>query len=86
MLAAVLSIGVGLMIVIAGLAPWRYHANITSAAVMRLLSSGLLLWLIFGRVRYLPLHIVAMAAVEGLLGVLHFVYSRRTARAAAGAQ
>jgi hypothetical protein len=85
-IAAVLAIGVGLMIVIAGLAPWRHPANVTAAAVIRLLNSGVLLWLIFGPVRCLPLHIVAFAAVEGLLGVLHFIYSRRIASAVAGAQ
>lgn len=84
MLAAVLSIGVGLMLVVTGLAPWRYHANITAAAVMRLLSSGVLVWLVCHE--WLPEHILLLAAAEGLLGVLHFIYSRRTARAAAGAQ
>jgi hypothetical protein len=74
------------MLFVTGLAPWRYHANITSAAVMRLLSAALLVWLIYGPARRLPEHILALAAAEALLGILHFIYSRRTAPAAAGQQ
>jgi len=85
-LAAVLSIGVGLMLLVAGLAPWRYHANITSAAVMRLLSASLLVWLVCGPDRSLPRHILALAAAEGVLAILHFIYSRRTAAAATSRQ
>ncbi|HEX7154273.1 MAG TPA: hypothetical protein VF618_22485 [Thermoanaerobaculia bacterium] len=83
-LAAVLSIGAGLLFFVAGLAPWRYHANVTVAALVRFGSVALLLYLISKGL--LPRHIYLLAGGEALLGMLHLIYSRRLAPAAAGPQ
>lgn len=83
-LAAILTLGLGLAFLVTGLAPWRYHANVTVAAFARLVSAPFLAWSIYiGR---LPKLILAMAAAELVLGTLHLIYSRRLAKAAAGPQ
>ncbi len=76
-LAALLSIGLALMWLMGGLAPWRYHANITVAALTRLANGALLGTLVWRDL--LPLLILLMVAAELVLGVLHFIYSRRLA-------
>lgn len=72
-LAALLSIGVGLMILAAWRDPQRYRANVDVAVLLRFSSAALLAWLVCAG--QLPLHILWLAAGEGLLGVLHLVYA-----------
>jgi hypothetical protein len=76
-LAALLSIGLALLWLMGALVPWRYHANITVAALTRL-ANGVLLGCLVLR-ELLPLLILLMVAAELVLGVLHFIYSRRLA-------
>ena len=76
-LAALLSIGLALMWLMGALVPWRYHANITVAALTRL-ANGVLLGCLVLR-ELLPLLILGMVAAELVLGTLHFIYSRRLA-------
>ena len=83
-LAAFLSLGLGLTFAMGAVAPWRYHANINIAFVMRFGGAAFFGWFVFGGV--LPFALIGMAAGEFVLGVLHFIYSRRTAVAAAGPQ
>jgi len=76
-LAALLSIGPALMWLMGALAPWRYHANITVAAITRLANGALLGSLVYRGL--LPLLILLMVGAELVLGALHFIYSRRLA-------
>ena len=76
-LAAMMTLGAALMWLMAGLAPWRYHANITIAALTRF-ANGVLLSCLIERGR-LPVPIYALVAAELVLAVLHFIYSRRLA-------
>lgn len=81
MLAALLSVGVGLLILAAWRSPRSYRANIDVAVLLRFGSAVLLAALVLdGR---LPRHILWLAAGEGLLGVLHLTYTlflRRTSQ------
>lgn len=76
-LAAMMTLGAALMWLMAGLAPWRYHANITIAALTRF-ANGVLLSCLIER-GLLPMSIYALVAGELVLAVLHFTYSRRLA-------
>jgi hypothetical protein len=80
-LAAMMTLGAALMWLMAGLAPYRYHANINLAALTRF-ANGVLLSCLIER-GLLPVPIYALVAAELVLAVLHFVYSRRLAVAAA---
>jgi hypothetical protein len=80
-LAGLMTIGASLMWLMAGLAPYRYHANINIAALTRF-ANGVLLSCLIER-GLLPVTIYALVATELVLAVLHFVYSRRLAAAAA---
>ena len=79
-----MTIGLALAYVIAALAPWRYHANVTIAALARFGGAIVLAVLIMrGELRR---ELWIMAAAELALGILHLIYSRRLAPAAAGPQ
>lgn len=74
-LAALLSVGVGLMILAAWRSPRSYRANIDVAVLLRFGSAALLTCLVMDD--QLPRHILWLAAGEGLLGVLHLIYTLR---------
>ena len=83
-LAATVTLGIALTYLIAALAPWRYHANITIAALTRF--GGAIALAVLIERNLLPRQLWIMAAAELTLGILHFIYSRRLAPAAAGPQ
>ena len=85
-LAANVTIGLALTYVIAALAPWRYHANITIAALARFGGAIVIAVLILRGQLPRELRLTLMAAAELTLGILHLIYSRRLAPAAAGPQ
>lgn len=72
-LAALLSVGVGLMILAAWRSPQSYRANIDVAVLLRFGSAALLTCLVTDG--QLPRHILWLAAGEALLGVLHLIYT-----------
>jgi hypothetical protein len=84
-LAAYLSLGIGATFAIGAIAPWRYHANINIATAMRFGGAAFFAYFVLCR-PLLPPRLLLMAGAEFILGVLHFIYSRRTAAAAAGPQ
>ena len=79
-LAAVFTITVAFVYLVAAAAPYRYHANITIASLSRLGSGALIAFLVWRAL--LPRHIVVLAIAELILAVLHCIYSRRLAVAA----
>lgn len=79
-LAGLLTVALALMILIAGIAPIRYHANITFAAIARLTNGALLFYFVCKALA--GPQILGLVAAEIVLGVLHAIYSRRLAVAA----
>jgi len=84
-LAAYLSLGLGVTFAMGAIAPWRYHANINIALAMRFGGAAFFGWYVLVR-PLLPRQLLLMAGAEFVLGILHLIYSRRTASAAAGSQ